>query len=123
MVKCIPVDSVPTIVDRILTQAGATRTLKQKVTQSFSDLQYIDGQVSAIKTEAGKQLIFVTDVPANKAASFEFPPNQKVFQDELIRAQDNGRIVSVVFRNNPQKGNVIDDIWVYAGSAVSSPRY
>lgn len=39
MVKCIPVDSVPTIVDRILTQAGATRTLKQKVTQSFSDLQ------------------------------------------------------------------------------------
>lgn len=123
MAKCIPVDTIPTLVERILTQAGATKALRQKVTQSISEIQYVGGQVSLVETYAGEQIIFVTDATSATGAGFRFPQNRKVFQDELIRAQDSGRIVIVSYRNDSKSGNIIDSVDVYAGASVDSPRY
>jgi hypothetical protein len=109
---------VPAIVDRALAHAGVTEEVRAQVQASLGELKYVDGQVVAVSTTKAERLIFVSGPRDGSAlAKFGFPPNKDGFQSELMRAQDTGRIVSA------SGNNVIQDVWIYAGSATSSPRY
>jgi hypothetical protein len=115
---------VPGLVDRALARAGVTTAVRAKVQASLGEQKHIDGQVSAVSTAKSKRMIFVTGGPGSMAhAMFAFPPNSGDFQAELIRAQDSGRWVSVAYTEDASGNNVIDDIWIYAGTATSAARY
>ena len=130
---CIPVTAVQGLVKSLLTEAGAPKTLAARVVQLAGEIASVSGQVVAVRTEGGKRRIYVAhdviigaggEVEKNVGLTgFDFPPNGNREESELLRAQDGGRVVSVIFKPDAQGLNVIQSVYVYAGKASSSPRY
>lgn len=122
--KSVNEQQVSSLIDRAMSRAGITKKVRAKVLGSFGDFKYADGQVVAVSTTSSEQLIFVSGPrEGGGLAKFAFPPNSGNFQAELIRAQDTGRVVSVVYTEDAAGNNILEDLWIYAGSATSSPRY
>lgn len=110
---------IPHLVARLLTQAGAPKALQAKVMAVAQEWNSVTGMVMAVTTSSNNRTIIVGGF--ERGETFEFPPNGRAFEEELIRAQDAGRDVTVVYRWSTQGHPTIDDIWVYAGTSL--PRY
>ena len=116
---------VPAILDRALANAGVTKTVRAKVQASLDELKYADGQVACAWTNKSERVLFVTGPRDGSIfAKFAFPPNASNLEAELLRAQDTGRIVSVVYTEDAAGNHMLEDVWIYAGVAAgSNPRY
>jgi hypothetical protein len=125
--NCIPTAVVPALIDGLLVKAGASAALRQKVATAANDLKYITGEVVAVATDAAKRNIAVAGMDNTgkplQMASFKVPPNTKAMEDELLRAQNEGRRVSVVYSTDSQGDNILESLTVYAGVASPGPRY
>ena len=121
--NCIPVDHVPTIVDRILAEAGASKALRARAVGIANDVQTITGEVVSVLTNKAVRSILVAAAPTT-LVTFLFPANSAAFETELIRAQDGGLRVQIVFRSDALGAKLIDSVNVLAGMASgNSPRY
>lgn len=122
--NAINAQRMTSLVDSALSRAGIGKEDRAKVQDSIDDLKYADGQVVAVSTRSSEQLIFVSGPrDGSVLVKFAFPPNTSNFQAELIRAQDTGRVVSVVYKADASGSYILEEICTYAGSATSSPRY
>ena len=118
VMDCVPLDALPALVDGLLLRAGASKTLRANVVAAVGELDGVGGQVESVITQAGKRWISV--LWPTKAVTFEFPPNGKDFEAELLRAQDAGRVVAVLYRKVAGAPNMVESVFVYAGL---HPRY
>jgi hypothetical protein len=124
--NCIPLESVPTLVDRVLAEAGASKAIRARAVGIANDIEYAGGQVILVQTDKPMRLIAVRgqlESGASKLVLFKFPPNSPAHEAELIRAQDGGRVVSVIYRPDAKGVNLIESVLVYAGAAAGAPRY
>jgi hypothetical protein len=110
----------------VLAEAGASKAIRARAVGIANDVEYAGGQVSLVQTDKPVRLIAVAgnlESGALKLVMFKFPPNSPAYEAELIRAQDGGRIVGVIYRPDAQRVNLIESVLVYAGAAAGAPRY
>ena len=115
----------PAIIDRALAMAGVAQEVRDQVQTSLDELKYADGQVIAVSTKKAERLISVSGPrDGSILATFAFPPNSGNFESELVRAQDTGRPVSVVYTEGKDGKNILEDVCIFAGAAAgNTPRY
>jgi len=121
----ISTQRIPAIIDKVLAKAGVAQEVRDQVQTSLGELKYADGQVVCVTTRKSERLISVTGPrDGNILATFAFPPNSSKFESELMRAQDTGRIVSVVYTEDGSSKGILEDVCIFAGVAAgSAPRY
>ncbi len=119
--NCIPIESVPSVVDSVLTQAGASKAVRARAMAIANELHTVGGQVVLVQTDATVRHIYVASSGVNSSmARFLFPPNSPANESELIRAQDTSRSAHVTYRTDAQGVNMIESILIYAGAAAGS---
>ena len=70
----------------------------EKIKESVSVYAFITGYVASIETRKEKITVVVDrGVGGFKEAKFEFPPNDRMFLTEFVRAQNHNFKVMVVF--------------------------
>lgn len=115
--------AIADIVDRNLKAARVSAKVRNDLQDQIDQVEFVDGQVAAVATKANSRMISIASRESTKHAEFEFPPNSARFEEELLRAQSDGRVVSVVYRRQAGDVLMVESVWVYAGVANSSPRY
>lgn len=111
------------IVDRSLKAAGVTAKVRNAVQDDLDKVESITGQIGAVWTTVAGRVFFIMASDVTVHAEFKFPGNDPRFEEELIRAQSEGLMVSVTYKRQAGDVLTIESIWTYAGKATSSPRY
>jgi len=117
--NCIPIESVPSIVDSVLTEAGASKAVRARAIGIVNEIRAVYGPVILVQTDATNRMICVAS-PGGPGACFKFPPNSPANEAELIRAQDTSRSASVTYKTDAQGVNLIESVLIYAGAAAGS---
>ena len=120
--NCIPLESVPSLMDSVLAQAGASKAVRAKAVAIANEIRGVYGQVVLVQSDATVRQIFVASSGATgmTMGRFLFPPNTSANEAELIRAQDTSRSAHVMYRTDAQGVNIIESILIYAGAAAGS---
>ena len=116
--NCIPIESVQSVMDRVLAEAGASKAVRARAMAIANELHAVGGQVILVQTDATVRYIFVSSPGVGPGAHFMFPPNSPGNEAELIRAQDTSRSAHVMYRTDAQGVNIIESILIYAGPAA-----
>lgn len=117
--NCIPIESVPSLVDSVLAEAGASKAVRARAINIANEIRAVYGPVVLVQTDATKRMICVIG-PGGDGACFMFPPNTPANEAELIRAQDTSRNASVAWRTDAQGVKLIEHLLIYAGAAAGS---
>ena len=112
---CIPREAVSQLVDGALRRAGLSKAVSARVVAEVDRAECVTGQVTMVETSPGKRRVAVSQSVGHDVF-FWFPPNTPGVEAELLRAQDAGLTVSVLYViSGSNLPNMISQVLVWAG--------
>lgn len=103
---CLNANFINEIVKTTIRSASLKKTDSDKVLSQVNELQWAGGKVNLVQTNQTDRVIYVGS-PSADMTIFKFPPNGKDFEEELIRAQETDRAVSVSYVIDATKEKII----------------
>ena len=117
--NCIPREAVSQLVAGALQRAGVSKEASARVVAEVDQAGYVMGQVTMVETSPGKRRMAVTAITQSgpdDPVFFWFPPNTPDMEAELLRAQNDGLMVSVCYViSGSNLPNMISEVLVWAG--------
>jgi hypothetical protein len=115
--ECFQTNISAKIIEQSLLTAGVTKQMSKKVMDAVNESTWTDGKVMMVQTNANDRDIYVGGQSAMTV--FKFPLNQANFENELMRAQETHRGVTVVYTINAKKEKIITSVMLYGKGAYS----
>ena len=115
--ECFQTNIASKIVEQSLASAGVSKEIAAKVMGAVSDTTSANGRVMLVQTNLNDRDIYVGGL--SSMTLFKFPLNPSKFEDELIRAQETHRGISVVYTVNSKNEKIITSVLLYGKGAFS----
>src|SRR5512141_1483098 len=105
---CIPKSMLMSMVTTALQRGGASKEVAAQVMQNLEEMKLSEGLVIAFITRTKESVAYISSpyIVGAPMGGFHFPPNGTNFSDELKRAQNEDRFVSVLYTVDASGNNL-----------------